>query len=184
MKIEKTSRPSDSLIAAAFARIDYQDAYLGEIRASGQLTPEDVFKAFFTAGPRWISSLLELRNRITRRFGLKAPVRGREEILRGLRVEVGQAVGLFRIFAISEQEILAGEDDRHLDFRVSYYLQPPLTPGGSYRLTLSTAVQINQALGKAYFLVVKPFHRFVVPAMMRSMIRQLEKEVPTLGRPG
>ena len=115
MKIVKATLPPDSLIVTALPRIDYQDSHLGEIHAPGVLTPEDVFKSFFLTAPKWVSGMLELRNRITRKMGLKAPAKGREEMLRDIKVEVGQAVGLFHVFAKSDREILAGENDRHLE---------------------------------------------------------------------
>lgn len=182
MAIRKTSLPDGSLIEKVFPVIHYRDAYRSEVHAAGILAPEDVFKAFFRSAPAWISSLLALRNRIVRAFGLKAPApeKNREEKLRDLKVEPGEAVGLFHVFSKTGREVLAGEDDKHLDFRVSFFLDPPESPGGPYGFTLSTAVQIKNRLGRLYFGMVKPFHRLIVPAIMRSMIRALEgPSIPT-----
>ena len=38
------------------------------------------------------------------------------------------------------------------------------------------AVSFNGRLGRAYFAVVKPFHRRIVPALLRSVARTLDAE--------
>ncbi len=45
---------------------------------------------------------------------------------------------------------------------------------GLKTLTISTTVQFNNHFGKLYFLLVRPFHRLIVPAMLKGIIRQIE----------
>lgn len=171
MRLEKAALPPDSLGAAAFPRRDYVDAWRGFLPRPVEI--DDLFKAFFRSSPRWVSSLLSLRNALVRMLGLKAPAGGREEMLRSLEVEAGRAVGLFRIFGKTQREVLAGEDDRHLDFRVSFFLETASVPDGPQTFVLATVVRFHNLPGRLYFAVVKPFHRLIVPAMMRSMVRSL-----------
>jgi hypothetical protein len=167
----------DSLLARAFPRADYVDAFAAPVRAR-DLTPEDVFRSFFRSAPAWVMVLMDLRNRLVARLGLKATQGAtsageRERILRDLRVEPGTSVGLFKIYARAGGEVMAGEDDKHLDFRVSVFIGET-GPDGTRRLTLGTVVRLHNALGRLYFVAVRPFHRIIVPVMLKGMVRDLE----------
>ena len=65
----------------------------------------------------------------------------------------------------TDDVVVAGADDRHLDFRA--VLQVRERPGGDAELVLATVVQRHNVAGRAYFALVRPFHRQVVPAMLR-----------------
>jgi Protein of unknown function (DUF2867) len=59
---------------------------------------------------------------------------------------------------------MLGEDDQHLDFRVSVQME---LEAEECWVVVSTAVKFNHWLGRAYFIPVKPVHKIIVPAMMR-----------------
>ena len=65
--------------------------------------------------------------------------------------------------------ILLGEDDRHLDFRLSVLRQ---RGGTADWVVVSTVVRFNNWLGRAYFLPVRPLHQLIVPAILRSALRK------------
>lgn len=140
------------------------------------LAIEDVGRSFFRSGPAWVEGLFALRNRIVGALGLKTPgaTSERQRLLDGMRCEVGEHLGLFRVFAKNEQEVVLGEDDRHLNFRVSLFIGQ-LGDGCDKELVVSTVVKCHNWLGKLYFVPVKHFHRLIVPAMLRGMVRQLRQ---------
>jgi hypothetical protein len=116
-----------------------------------------------------------LRNRIVKKLGLKtveAP--DREAQRRVFKVEKGHGLGLFQVIDRTSNEVLMGEDDRHLKFRVSFHLAP--SEAGHSTFTMTTTVKINNWWGRVYFLPVKPFHKIIVPAMMKGMIKRIHKE--------
>lgn len=81
----------------------------------------------------------------------------------------GVRVGPFTVQSISEQELIVGDDDRHLNFRISALKSER---AGQIFLTISTVVEIHNKLGRLYMFVVKPFHRFIAPFMVpRAMNR-------------
>ena len=75
-------------------------------------------------------------------------------------------IGIFKVYSKSETEIVLGEDDKHLDFRLSVLRTPGLSPSLGGQLTVSTVVHCNNLLGRAYLLVIAPFHRQVVTASL------------------
>ena len=164
--VEHTSVPRESLIADVFSRVDYADAYRVRLPAG---TPSDIdalTHAALGAAPGWIRALMRLRDRIVRVAGLKTTPRGEGDLSRA-PFQPGATLGIFRVFARSADEILLGEDDRHLDFRVSVLRQ---TDGATDWVIVSTVVRFNSWLGRAYFLPVRPLHRLIVPAIMQSAL--------------
>ncbi|HNP79162.1 MAG TPA: DUF2867 domain-containing protein, partial [Cyclobacteriaceae bacterium] len=81
--------------------------------------------------------------------------------------------GLFRVYDKNDFEVILGEDDKHLDFRVSLLLVPDSKNPGIKKLLITTLVRFNNVWGKVYFLPVRPFHKLIVPSMLNNMISQL-----------
>lgn len=149
---------------------DYLDSY-SAILSTTDLTIEQVGKSFFTSDPEWVGWLFALRNSVVSLLGLKTSGAGEQDaLLQGFKCEVGERVGLFKVFAKNENEIILGEDDKHLDFRVSLFLDKQ-----NQILIVSTVVKIHNWLGRLYFLPVKPFHKLIVPTMVKGMVKQLIK---------
>ncbi len=146
---------------------EYADSYSVAFNAK-DATIEQVGKSFLTSDPAWVDWLFALRNRIVSLFGLKTSgARTKEAVLQNFKCEIGERVGLFKIFDKNEHEIILGEDDKHLDFRVSLFLDRQ-----NNLLTVSTIVKIHNWLGTLYFLPVKPLHQLIVPTIAKGMARQ------------
>ncbi|MOA34437.1 hypothetical protein D3C78_1558100 [compost metagenome] len=60
-----------------------------------------------------------------------------------------------------------GENDRHLDFKVSLLAQQ--TGNTNSSITISTVVNYHNWFGKFYFFFVKPFHKRIVPVMLKKI---------------
>jgi len=129
---------------------------------------DEVIPAFFRATPRWLDGLMELRNRLVKLVGLKTGRLGAPVVAPPF--QVGQSIGLFRIIALTADEVVFGEDDWHLDFRVSFLVRQ--TAQGS-SLAISTMVRTHNRLGRFYFAVVRPFHRVIAPMMAANTARLL-----------
>ncbi len=158
--------PPESLAAASLPRIDYADAYLAQMPAGRRYTPDEAVVLVFTTAPAWVKGLLQLRNALVRPFGLK--IGPHQESARRGPLLPGARVGLFRVFDRRPDELLLGEDDRHLDFRVSVLLRDE---GEAQWAIVTTVVSFHNALGRAYFAVVRPFHQLIVPALIRRALR-------------
>lgn len=136
---------------------------------------QQVAKLFFSAGPKWLNRLFAFRNGMVKFFGLKVPGRreDRERQLQNFRCVPGERIGLFKVIQRTENEVVLGEDDKHLNFRVSLLLQKNKEHSNERELSISTLVKFNNSWGKLYFIPVKPFHRLIVPAMLKGIIRKL-----------
>jgi Protein of unknown function (DUF2867) len=178
MIIIKSTLPYHSLLNQTDKKYDYVDSFQGSITDNGnKLNSTVIGKAFFTSSPKWVGKLMELRNKTVTIFGLKTSgsTLNRQNALDNLKCEKGEKVGIFKIYDKTENEIILGEDDKHLNFRVSLYLDESKIGQTDTKLTISTSVIFNNWFGRLYFLPVRLFHRFIVPAMLKAIIKELEK---------
>jgi hypothetical protein len=64
----------------------------------------------FLRQPEWISALMKLRNIMVAPFGLKRPSHG--------KALTANSIGPFPVISETPQRLVAGFDDKHLDFRI------------------------------------------------------------------
>ena len=178
MKIIKTALPLSSALNVRGEKFDYSDSYRSHCTDSYDIiTPTYLGKAFLSSAPKWTESLFVLRNKLVSVFGLKTsskPV-NKANILANFQCETGERIGLFKVFGKTGNEVILGEDDKHLNFRVSI-LYSPCASGKE--VTISTTVKFNNWLGRLYFLPVRPIHKLIAPAMLKGMIKNIEKNQP------
>jgi hypothetical protein len=62
--------------------------------------------------------------------------------------------------------LVAGFNDKHLDFRV---VLDVASSGHGRRVTATTLVKTHNLLGRTYLAIILPFHRLVVRAMLRQV---------------
>jgi hypothetical protein len=165
LAIEKVALPADALIVQALPDVDYADAYRVQLPQGRRYDVADLSRMVFARAPRWISALMRLRDALVRPLGLKTAAQ-----LSGRPVDPATHIGFFRIYARAADEVVLGEDDRHLDFRVSIRCR---RENDRSRVTVSTVVHYNSWLGRLYFVPVRLGHRIIVPALMRHIVRQL-----------
>lgn len=180
MSVSKAMLPHHSVLNNGHDQYDYVDSFQGTlIDIDNNITPADIGKAFFSSGPKWISKLFTLRNKIVSLFGLKTPgkIINRQQQLDNFNCEPGERLGLFNVFSKTVNEVVLGEDDKHLNFRVSLFLASSVTDQSKKVLTISTTVKFNNWFGRLYFLPVRPFHRFIVPTMLRSILKELKMQL-------
>ena len=77
-----------------------------------------------------------------------------------------------------DNEIIMGEDDHHLDFRISVlYRNGEHEDGSSPHVIISTVVLCHNALGRIYLRVIKPFHRVIVKSgLRRAVVKRFPKQ--------
>jgi Protein of unknown function (DUF2867) len=156
--------PDESRVRLAYATTDLADAYETRLPEGAIHEPEALARFIFTSRPSWVAKLMWLRDGIVRGFGLKTAD--------GLLQSTERRIGLFRIYGTTSTQIVLGEDDSHLDFRVSVQLRSESLAGGSANfVVVSTVVHCHNLLGRSYIFFIAPFHRLVVKAGLRRAAR-------------
>lgn len=153
----KVEIPKESDYQNFISNIDFVDAY--QIRLKDPRMPiETIYQHLFSTMPSWIITLLKLRNKIVGVFGLKTEVsKGHKE-----RLTIGKKAGAFEIYSITKTEIIAGEDDKHLNFHVSVLKQEK-------DLIVTTFVHYHNLFGKLYMTLITPFHKLIVKSVMKNI---------------
>jgi hypothetical protein len=155
MKVREVDPNVDA--GTLLAGAQFIDAYRIGIEDS-TLDARHATETMLARGPRWIDALMMLRHLIVAPFGLKtsAPnVSGTADI-----------IGLFPVLSQTPDRLVAGFDDKHLDFRVVVDVE---NSGEGRNVTATTLVKTHNLLGRTYLAVILPFHRLVVRAMLRQL---------------
>jgi len=143
-----TTIPENSVIASGFGKIDYCDTYR-VVKETNDTAKEIATKIFKQS--KWEKCLFSIRDSIVGIFGLKTS----KEIIKGQ----------FPIVEQHENEIVFGENDKHLDVRVSV-----LNDRENSFIYLTTIVHFNNFFGRLYFLPVKPFHKILVKSGFKRKV--------------
>ena len=161
--VEPTALPPQSAIADLYKSVDLKDAFAIQLPPGASSDPDVLARFLFSNQPAWIGILTNIRDAIVSRFGLKTASR-----LARLPSDVNaKRISFFKVYSTSETEIVVGEDDKHLDFRVSLLCSTGTGPQAGHTLTASTVVQCHNLLGRSYLFAIAPFHRLVVKASLR-----------------
>ena len=151
------------LVDAAY----FRDAYRAHM-CRPNATVVEIFFAVFSHHPAWIKWALRIRNRIASACGLDAPTA--DEIMnQQMRpaYEVGDKIGPWPIFALSPNELVAGRNNKHLDFRLSVLREPH---GAAASTVISTICTVHNVYGKIYLFFIVPFHKWGVKQLIARAI--------------
>lgn len=135
----------------------FSDAFCIEV-ANRDLDARRAAERMMARQPWWAEALLTLRNLVVTPLGLKtsgaSPGAPRDMI------------GIFPVVNQTPDRLVAGFNDRHLDFRV---VVDVTAPGSVRQVTLTTLVKTHNGLGRTYLATIMPFHRLIVPALLRQV---------------
>jgi hypothetical protein len=152
--------PGESRVFHIYETMDLVDAYAIRLPANANTDPEQLARFLFSHQPPWVAMLMKMRDALVAMFGIKTS--------KQLQNSCGERIGIFKIYETGMNEIVLGEDDIHLDFRLSVLLQTRMfSSGNAPCLILSTVVHCHNSLGHAYITLITPFHKMVVRSALR-----------------
>lgn len=127
--------PPFSALHDRFQPGDFLDCY----GVTSDMSPRDGAE-IITRFPGWAQLLVRLRSLLVAPFGLRTSGPAADDKL-----------GPFPVTQESETELIAGFNDKHLDFRVSVTAMDGL-------VTLATWVRPHNPGGRVYLAAIMPFH--------------------------
>jgi len=134
-----TALPSESALNTRVSPIDFLDCYAISSSLSTRRAAETI-----TNFPYWARGLLFIRKVLTAPFGLSSDGPPADD-----------KIGPFPVETETRNELVAGFDDKHLDFRVSVMSQDG-------RVFLATWVHPHNIGGRFYLACILPFHVLIV----------------------
>src|SRR5262245_14961897 len=146
---------------------DFRDAYRAPLNRS-DLSVVEIFFAIFAQRPGWMNLMLIARNKVAALAGLEVPTTS--EIMnmeKRDRYVVGEKIGPWPIFFLGSDELVAGRDNKHMDFRLSIMkVHDGIRPG----VVVSTRCMVHHKFGQYYVSSIISFHRFGVRRLMASAL--------------
>lgn len=138
-QVTSTPLPPYSALHARFQPGDFVDCY----SVASSLPPRAAAE-IVVAFPGWAMALVKLRGLLVAPFGLS-----------NSGPEAEDKLGLFPVEEDTAQELIAGFDDKHLDFRVS-------VTSHEGRVSLATWVHPHNIWGRLYLATILPAHILIV----------------------
>jgi hypothetical protein len=160
--------PDASRVAQMYEAPYLADAYAIRLPEDASADPELLARFMFAHQPSWVAWLMSMRDALVASFGIKTA----RQLRSSPKPAGDERVNIFRIYERRPHEIILGEDDKHLDFRVSVMREVrALSTGPRPYLIVSTVVHCHNRLGRTYITLIAPFHRLVVESGLRRAAR-------------
>ncbi len=139
--------PRSSLLQPRVQPGDFKDCYGCKSNMTARQAGEELVRF-----PIWFYPLFIIRQILVLPFGLKGPEKSANRL------------GMFPIETETNNELILGFDDRHLNFRISV-----LSEGG--RVFATTWVQRNSRFGRFYLRLIMPFHILIMKNSVARVAR-------------
>src|SRR3954451_20930637 len=110
--------PSDSVLAPLYVGADLLDAYAIHLPVGASDDLQALARAAFERQAWWIRALTWVRDAMIATVGVKS-----SRAIGAAAAGRGPVIGYFPLLSKSAGELVVGEDDRHLDFRVAILLR-------------------------------------------------------------
>lgn len=153
--------------------VDYVDRYAVDLPE--RMDAPRFCSLILEAAPRWLDLVLSMRDSVAGRLGFNTQERNY-----GRRVSLtsGAKFGPLVVQSVSPERVVCGDTDKHLAFRATFETDPERLRG-----SFTTEVHFVDTVGRAYFTLVKPFHKRVIPALISApfSVRASAEEVPASG---
>jgi hypothetical protein len=144
-------------VGALLPGAQFADAYRIEVDDL-TLNARQAAERMIARQPRWAEALVTLRNILVTPFGLKTS---------GASTSAPrEMVGIFPIVSERPDRLVAGFNDKHLDFRL---VVDVAASGARRNVTATTLVLTHNWLGRTYLAIIMPFHRLIVRALLRQV---------------
>lgn len=170
------SVPANSAIHAYLPGASFHDCISARVAATEQSALSHFLDAI-TRTPRWVNFLMDLRNRIAQRLGLKnlgtfstAHQRKPDDLY-----VPGDRVGIFTLISNSDTEVVLCDRDKHLDVVLSVFKDSAPT-GRGQSIIITTVVHVHNILGRVYMIPVEPLHELIAPAVLSRIALMSETD--------
>jgi len=160
-RVDRVDLPQHSALEPLYAKAGFADAFSIDLPSNATDDAERLATHVLMGQARLVGWLVALRDTLVAGFGLKTSSKLRNDVM-------ADRLDFFRVYDRRPHEIILGEDDRHLDFRLSILVDESAV---CRRLVATTVVTFNHLAGRAYIAAIAPFHRLIVKSSLRRAER-------------
>ncbi|KAA1179622.1 DUF2867 domain-containing protein [Rhizobium tropici] len=141
---------------------DWADCFELKIPNS-DLTAIAAARTMLSRFPFWVRLLIRVRDAVTSLFGLRSSSDHQADEL--------EKIGFFPVVSKSDNQVVLGFDDRHLDFRVVIDVRSD--DQGRRLVDATTLVRRKILLGWIYLAIITPFHRLIVATTLSNLGKRM-----------
>ena len=156
--------PSQSRIHSTLPSAYFYDAY-SVANPHPEFSALQIWLLAVPKMPAWIDHAMQLRNFLVSKLGLrdvgKLSSVGNKKPFNDYKI--GDQIGVFNLRSFSPDEVVMGDNDKHLDVQIS------LCKVAGNLVVVSTVVHIHNWMGRAYMFFVTPMHRIIVPQFLSKI---------------
>ena len=110
--------------------------------------------------------MLIARNKVAALAGLEVPSTSEiTNMEKRDRYVIGEKIGPWPIFFLGPEELVAGRNNKHMDFRVSIM---KVHDGSRPSVVVSTLCMVHNKFGRCYLSSIIPFHKFGLRTLMAN----------------
>ena len=159
--------PRGSRLYSRLTEAYYCESYEVPLRRS-DLKMHEIYLGVLGHLPWWARASIVVRNFVASFFGLRT-----QSVASVWKPEVkdhympGDRIIRFNLYSLDDDEIVAGVDDKHLDFLVSVM---QVTDYGARKVIVSTLIFTHNLFGKIYLFFVLPLHRFGMRRLLAQAV--------------
>jgi hypothetical protein len=174
--------PSESKLASSYKSAYFIDAYAVSlpVHKSGEYRPSALARTFFSESPTWFSVLMWIRDQVMALFGVKRST----EIQAAAEKKGIDTISVFPVIARTENEVIVGEADSHLDFQTSILIREGQHIATGYiennrkgkEMVVTTVVHCHGLFGKVYIIIIKVFHTMIIRYSLRRMPSRITRD--------
>ena len=161
-RVARVDLPQRSVLKPLYAKAGFADAFAIDLPSNATGDAGRLAAHMLMGQARWVGWLDSSKGH----FGCEALV-SRHRLNCAMTLRPTGSIS-FRVYDRRHHEIILGEDDRHLDFRLSVLIEESAL---CRRLVATTVVTFNHWGGRAYIAGIAPFHRLIVKSSLRRAER-------------
>jgi hypothetical protein len=161
-----TAPPPESTLSSTYHGADLADAFIIGLPDDATRDVRRLAESVLADPPGWVRSLMQVRDGVMGRLGVKTA----RQIRAATATSARDRIDFFPVISTSDQEIVVGEDDRHLDFRTSILVRSA-DPDQADTIIVTTVVRCHNLLGRLYLAVIRRFHVVIVKTYLRRAAR-------------
>lgn len=139
-------------------RIDYADKY--SVALPAPMDAPRFCTLVLESAPRWLDVVLSIRDRVAGPLSFNTQERNYGQ---AVELVAGRKFGPLTVRSVAPDLVVCGNTDAHFAFRALFEVDQ-LTQRGCF----TTEVQFNDRIGRAYFALVEPFHKRIIPALVAA----------------
>ena len=159
--------PRSDKIFISFGKVNYEDSFCLSIETKKIFDIDFIIFKIIKTIPNWVKLLLNLRIKIVSIFGLKTGKIGDVyDNPEKLNFKQGQSIGDLSVILKEKYHLITELKDKHLDFRVSIMIREE---EDTTKVFFSTIVKFNNIFGRMYFFLITPFHRLIIPNILKRL---------------